>query len=62
MNFQILLHIVELCLFLFSLFWVIIRDSKIIQILTLRMIALLTIFITIFGGIALCIYDIVIFF
>ena len=61
MDMQILLHLVELGLFLFSLFCVKIRDSKFIQIMPFRIIAILTILITILGGIALCIYDIVLF-
>ena len=61
MDMQILLHLVELGLFLFSLFWVKIRDSKFIQIMPFRIIAILTILITILDGIALCIYDIVLF-
>lgn len=62
MNLQISLHIIELCLFLFSLFWVAMRNSKLIQMQPFKFIAILTIFITILGGIALCIYDIVLFF
>ncbi len=62
MNLQIYLHIIELCLFLFSLFWVAMRDSKIIQMQPFKFIAILTICITILGGVALCIYDIVLFF
>ena len=62
MNLQILLHIIELGLFVFSLLWVSIRDSQTIQILPFRIMALLTIFLTILGGIALCVYDIVLFF
>ena len=62
MNLQIHLHIIELCLFLFSLFCVAMRDSKIIQMQPFKFIAILTICITILGGIALCIYDIVLFF
>jgi hypothetical protein len=62
MNLQIALHLIELCLFLFSLFWVAMRDSKIIQMQPFKLIAILTIFITILGGLALCVYDIVLFF
>ena len=61
MKYQILFHIIELCLFMFSLFWVGIRDSKAIQIMPFRIMAILTILVTILGGIALCVYDIVIF-
>ena len=61
MDLQIILHLIELCLFLCSLFWVSQRNSKFIQKQPFKMIALLTIFITILGGIALCIYDIVLF-
>lgn len=62
MELQIILHIAELILFLFSLFWVAIRNSRIIQIMPFRIIAILTILITILGGIFICIYDIVLFF
>lgn len=61
MNLQISLHIIELCLFVFSLFWVAMRDSKMIQMQPFKIIAILTIFITILGGLALCVYDIVLF-
>jgi len=60
-NLQILLHIIEFCLFLFSLFLILIRHSTILQMPPIKFIALLTICITILAGIALCIYDIVLF-
>lgn len=53
MNLQITLHVIELCLFLFSLFWVVMRDSKMIQRQPFKLIAILTIVITILGGLAL---------
>ena len=62
MDIQIRLHIVELCLFLFSLFWVAMRETKFIQLLPFRIIAILTIFVTVLCGIALSIYDIILFF
>ena len=65
-NLEILYHIIVLCLFLLSLFWVAIKDSKIIQMKPFKIIAILTIFITIFvgiiGGLALSVFDIVSFF
>ena len=59
---QILLHIIEFCLFLFTLFWIAMKDSKIIQMQPFKIIAILTVFITIIGGLALCVFDIVLFF
>ena len=59
---QILLHIIEFCLFLFTLFWIKMEGSKIIQLLPFKIMALLTIFITIVGGLALFIFDIVLLF
>lgn len=59
---QIILHIVELCLFIFTLFWVSQKKSRFIQIQPFKVMAVVTIFITILGGIALCIFDIVLFF
>ena len=59
---QIVLHIIELCLFLFSLFWVLQRNSNFIQKQPTKIMAIVTIFTTILGGIALCIYDIILFF
>ncbi len=56
-----LLHIIELSLFMFSLFWVAIRKSKITKILPFGILAIVTIFVTILGEIALCVYDIVLF-
>ena len=62
MELQIVLHIIELCLFMFSLFWYSQRNSRFIQTQAFKIIALVTIFTTILGGIALCIYDIILFF
>ena len=59
---QIVLHIIEFCLFLFSLFWYLQRNSRFIQKQPFKIIALLTIFTTLLGGMALCIYDIILFF
>ncbi len=61
MNHQILFHLIVLGLFLLSLFWVAIRDSKFIQITPIKILAIATIFITVIAGIILCIYDIVLF-
>ena len=65
-NLEILYHIIVLCLFLLSLFWVAIKDSKIIQMKPFKIIAVLTIFITIFvaiiGGLALSVFYTVSFF
>ncbi len=61
MDLQIILHITELCLFLFTLFWVSQRNSRFIKRQPFKIIAIMTIFITILGGIALCIFDIVLF-
>ena len=62
MELQIVLHIIELCFFLFSLFWVSKRNSRFIQKQPIKITAIVTIFTTILGGIALCIYDIILFF
>ena len=59
---QIILHIIELCLFLFMLFWVSQRNSRFIQRQPFKIMAILTIFTTILGGVALCIFDIILFF
>ncbi len=59
---QIVLHIIELCLFLFSLFWVSQRKSRFIQRQPFGIMAIVTIFTTILGGIALSIFDIILFF
>ena len=61
-NLQIVLHIIELCLFLFSLFWYSQRNSRFIQKQPFKIMAIITIFITILGGIALSIFDIILFF
>ena len=58
---QIILHIVELCLFLFTLFWVSQRNSRFIQRQLFKIMAIVTIFITILGGVALGILDIILF-
>ena len=58
---QIIFHIVELCVFLICMFFVSQKDSKFIQKQPFKAIALLTVLITILGGIALAIYDIVLF-
>ena len=58
---QIILHIIELCLFLFMLFWVSQRNSRFIQRQPFKIMAILTIFTTILGGVALCIFDIILF-
>ena len=62
MELQIVLHIIELGLFMFSFFWYSQRNSRFIQTQPFKIIALVTIFTTILGGIALCIYDIILFF
>ena len=59
---QIILHIIELCLFLITLFWVSQRNSRFIQRQPFRIMAIVTIFATILGGVALCIFDIILFF
>ena len=59
---EITLHIIELCLFLFSLFWAKMENSKIIQRQPFKIIAILTIFITVLGLFAICVFDIVLFF
>ena len=59
---QIILHIIELCLFLFSLFWYSQRNSRFIQRQPFKIVAIVTIFTTILGGVALGIYDIILFF
>lgn len=59
---QIVIHIIELCLFLFSLFWVSQRNSRFIQRKPFKIMAIVTIFTTILGGIALGIFDIILFF
>ena len=59
---QIILHIIELCLFLFSLFWYSQRNSRFIQRQPFKIMAIVTIFTTILGGVALGIYDIILFF
>ena len=59
---QIVLHIIELCLFLFALFWYSQRNSRFIQKQPFKMMAIATIFITILGGVALGIYDCILFF
>ena len=56
------LHIIELCLSLFSLFWYSQRNSRFIQKQPFKIMAIATIFITILGGAALGIYDIIVFF
>ena len=61
-NLEIALHIIELCLFLCSLFWVAMQDSSIMQFQPLKIIAVITIFVTILGGVALGVFDIVLFF
>ena len=59
---QIILHIIELCLFLFSLFWYSQRNSRFIQKQPFKIMAIATVFITILGGVALGIYDSILFF
>ena len=59
---QIILHIIELCLFLFSLFWYSQRNSRFIQRQPFKIMAIVTSFTTILGGVALGIYDIILFF
>ena len=62
MDLQIVLHIIELCLFIFTLFWISQKNSKFIHRQPFKIIAIITIFSTIIGGVALCIFDIVLFF
>ena len=59
---QIFLHIIELCLFSFSLFLYSQRNSSFIQKQPFKIIAVVTISITILGGVALGIFDIILFF
>ena len=59
---QIVLHIIELCLFIISSFWVLWRNSRFIQKQPFKTLALISIFTTLFGAIALCIYDVILFF
>ena len=58
---QILLHIIELGLFLITLFWMSQKNTKFIQKQPFKAMAIGTVFVTILGGIALCIFDIVLF-
>ena len=59
---QILLHVIELCLFMFSLFWISQKNSKFIHRQPFKIIAIITAFATLLGGVALCVFDIVFFF
>ena len=59
---QITLHIIELCLFFFTLFWVSQRNSRFMKRQPFKIMAILTVFTTILGGVALCVFDIILFF
>ena len=60
-NLQIILHIIELCLFLFTLFWISQKNTRYIQRQPFKAIVIGTILVTILGGVALCIFDIILF-
>ena len=61
-NLNIILHVIEACLILFSLFWAKMENSRIMQMLPFKIIALVTLSLTLLGGFALWIFDIVLFF
>lgn len=61
MDLEITLHLIELGLFLLMLFFIKIGDTKIIKKQPLKTLALLTIVCTILGGLALCVFDMILF-
>lgn len=62
MDLEISLHVIEGCLCLFTFFWCKMSDSKMIRMQPFKSIALFTILITVLGGIALWVYDVVVLF